>query len=456
MPAEEFSPETSKLLRDAFEGLLEQIQTAREAIDNPALFVPPASDRNLAEGYRYLLGYVYASFERSFFENPEFPYFRRAIPPISKSTLDNADNLYLSARIDGADTYVISGRAYDAGHWRGGVRKSAGRLAPQYVIFNTTTEYSGDIGNLSGLAKKSDIDVLDSFDIALEEDGGFEILVAPTRPQGHRGNYLCSQLEQQNEGGSQLLTARYLICRQLFGDWEREYSLELYLDKVGNRGAHPPPLTPELSAQQMQHMGALVNNQMRYWNEFYVKLLNPYADQPGLRPTFARRNAINSPRFTQSETGGQATNSYASGIYDLAPQEVLLVEDHFPEEKPVYTGFHLGNYWGESYDYENHTSSLNDFQAQPDADGVVRYVVAHSDPGVANWIDTTGHSEGYMTRRWTYHQPPAELPRVIVEKLSVAELEQALPADTRRCSPAERVQQIAVRRRHVRRRFRQS
>ncbi len=457
--SKQLSSETEGLLRQAWEELLQKLEQAREAIDNEQLFVPPATDRNLAEGYRYLLGYVYAAFERAFFEDPDFPYFRRAIPPISKSTIDNADNLYLSARIDGNARYRLTGRAYNHQHWRGERSHAAERLAPQYVIFTTITQYSGDPGAMAGAGPKdkSDTGVLDTDDIQVADDGFFEILIAPQKPADYSGNFIPSHTVKTIGEEAVPLTANYLICRQLFGDWDKEYPLELHLEKVGSEGAHPPALTPAMAAEKMQQLGTLVNNQMRYWNEFYVKLLNPYGDQPGSRPTFQKRNDLNVPMFTQAETGGQSTNSYSSGIYELAEDEALIVEDHIPtDEPPVYTGFNLSNYWGESFDYEHHVSSLNDFQARPDRDGVVRYVVAHRDPGVANGLDTTGHSEGYMTRRWTYHRPPEHLPTVVVKKVLLEELLQHLPDDTRTLTPAQRVEQLQRRRRHVRMRYRQS
>ncbi len=459
MSSRELASGTDALLRKAWDDMLAQFALAREAIDDPDLYVPPASDRNRAEGYRYLLGYVYAAFERAFFEDPEFPYFRRAIPPHSKSTIDNTDNLYLSARIDGSAAYRLTGRAYNHAHWRGGPRADVARLAPQYVIFTTITQYSGDPGSMAGAGPrvKSDVGHIDSYDIAIDSDGYFEILIAPSRPRGFKGNFIPGQVSKEVQGETIEFTANYLIGRELFGDWEREYPLELYLEKIGNEGLKPPPLTPEVAAERMRRLGTLVNNQMRYWNEFYVKLLNPYGDQPGERPTFQKRNDINQPMFTQATTGGQATNAYGSGIYELAEGEALIIEDHIPaDEPPVYTGFSLSNYWGESYDYETHVTSLNDFQAQPDGDGVVRYVLAHRDPGLANWLDTAGHPEGYMSRRWAYHEPPVTLPRVVVRKVPFDKLMEHLPADTRRVTPAQRKQQIQARREHVRRRYRES
>jgi hypothetical protein len=83
---------------------------------------------------------------------------------------------------------------------------------------------------------------------------------------------------------------------------------------------------------------------------------------------------------------------------------------------------------GESLDYANHQSSLNGFQTAWDGEGVggqsnareagqsnvrqARYVIAHRDSGIANWLDTTGVPVGFMTFRWTYGAAPAEVPVV--------------------------------------------
>jgi hypothetical protein len=119
-------------------------------------------------------------------------------------------------------------------------------------------------------------------------------------------------------------------------------------------------------------------------------------------------------------------------------------------------GFHLGNLWGESIDYANHQSSLNGFQVETDADGVIRYVVAHRDPGVPNWIDTSGHREGFLTPRWAYTEtPPKEQwPGIRATKVRFEEIRAQLPAGVRSVSPEERSERIRVRQEHVKRRFR--
>ena len=120
MDSIEIDTQAKNELQDSFTSMLEKLAKAREAIDDPALKPPPSTARNLAEGYRYLSGYTFAAYERAFAEDVDFPYFRRAIQTINKSTWDNSDNLYLSAAIDGEASYRIRCQAADFRHWGSG------------------------------------------------------------------------------------------------------------------------------------------------------------------------------------------------------------------------------------------------------------------------------------------------------------------------------------------------
>jgi len=62
--------------------------------------------------------------------------------------------------------------------------------------------------------------------------------------------------------------------------------------------------------------------------------------------------------------------------------------------------FQLDNWWMESLDYRHHTIHVNKHTAHYEADGSVRVVVSHTDPGVPNWIETAGHNMGTMCWRW--------------------------------------------------------
>ncbi len=82
------------------------------------------------------------------------------------------------------------------------------------------------------------------------------------------------------------------------------------------------------------------------------------------------------------------TSHTAVGTFEIAPDEALILEVTPPECH--FWNIHLGDYWGQSLDYTYRQTSLNGHQAVLDSDGVFRAVVAHRDPGVANWLDTAG------------------------------------------------------------------
>ena len=84
-----------------------------------------------------------------------------------------------------------------------------------------------------------------------------------------------------------------------------------------------------------------------------------------------------------------------------------------------------------------------------------RFVIAHEDPGVANWLDTTGLRRGYILLRYDgtgdASIPVEHSPRL--EKVRLEELRSVLPADTPTISSEERRWEIERRRRHVQKRF---
>jgi len=108
-------------------------------------------------------------------------------------------------------------------------------------------------------------------------------------------------------------------------------------------------------------------------------------------------------------------------------------------------------------DYANHVSSLNALQSYCSSDGVYRYVVSQNDPAVQNWLDTTGHKSGYLTMRFTHSTPPAlaDYPSVAAYCVDQKTLAELMPADTPEFTSANRRAQIAIRKAHVARRFRQ-
>lgn len=227
------------------------------------------------------------------------------------------------------------------------------------MIFEAHTVYAGDSGSLAELGPGGRVvtGILDTSGLLIDDDGKFEILLAPQRPDGHTGNFLRSAADG--------ITARYVIARMLFHDWENEASPDLHIAQIGKEGSHPGPIEPETAAVNLRRVGELVENQMRFWNEFYDIVLESNGDKNGDGVTFMPRNALNTPMGANLATGGgQSTNVYSGGVYDLAEGEVLLVEVTVPAP-PEYMGFHLSNLWGESSITPTASAASTDFRPSP-------------------------------------------------------------------------------------------
>jgi hypothetical protein len=459
------SDSAARELRAAWDDLITSLERARDAIDQPDLMPARQNARNLAEGYRYLMGYLHSAIERAFHADPERPGFRNALSILNRGTIDNADAIYFYAPIDGRQPYVVRGRVEDCSAWRAGSSTRSGRKAPHYVIFEATSGVlAGDSGDLRELMPgvKAQTGKLDSSAIQVEEDGSFEILLAPTRPAGHEGNFIptLKVVSRPHPTDPEVPPERYanhLSGRQVFYDWASEEAIHLSITQLGAKGTAPPGYAPDQAAAELRRCGELVRGQMHFWNAFWTVLMGAYGHREGGIPgvEFAR-NQFNQINAASGATGGgMSSNLYAGGVFELAPDEALVIESRVALE-PQYTGFQLANLWGESLEYANAFGSLNGFQSEVDPDGVTRLVVAHRDPGVPNWLDTTGHPEGFVTVRWAYSETPAqsEWPTVTARRVPFDETGRHLLEGTRKVSPEERREQIRVRQEHVKQRFR--
>src|SRR5690606_28785408 len=116
------------------------------------------------------------------------------------------------------------------------------------------------------------------------------------------------------------------------------------------------------------------------------------------------------PRFSPATSlafGGDPNIAYYHSYWRLEPDQALVIEAPIPECDAW--NFQLNNHWMESLDYRYLQIHVNKHSAKYLPDGSVRIVVAHTDPGVPNWITTAGHDRGTMCFRWiraTEHPEP--------------------------------------------------
>ena len=100
-----------------------ELDEARDSLVNPAFFPPAGTERNLAEGHRYLLGHLGRLIEQEMRLDPDFPEFHRSVDMLRKHTGENPDAIYLKAPIDSSGVYRVRGRAADVSVWRDSNRR---------------------------------------------------------------------------------------------------------------------------------------------------------------------------------------------------------------------------------------------------------------------------------------------------------------------------------------------
>lgn len=101
-------------------------------------------------------------------------------------------------------------------------------------------------------------------------------------------------------------------------------------------------------------------------------------------------------------------------------------------------------------DYRYRLCSTNCHHAVLESDGELLLVVAHDDPGLPNWLDPSGHVEGYITVRWI---GATSYPAPQCIQMKREGLVAYLPTTVRTVNSTQRRMQLAARRRGVIKRF---
>lgn len=257
-------------------------------------------------------------------------------------------------------------------------------------------------------------------DLALDADGSFEVIFSSERPAGHTGNWLHLHPE-----------ARFILLRQFSCDWGRERDVRLAIERLDT-----PALKPRLTP-------ADIDRQLRHLFGIYVECLS----RQGIGSLMRTRdkgltNQFGLTTFQDLGNSDSWPQAYFECIYDIAPDEALIMETELPDERPYWNVQVTDGLWNQ-VELVYRQSSLNGHQAAIDADGRFRAVLSLEDPGVQNWLDPGGHTFGMLIGRWyrcSAHPTPS------LTKVPFAELHRHLPESTPRFGAEARAEQLRQRR----------
>lgn len=390
-------------MSDIGANILEHLGDLEGAVAELANTWRPDDPHYRADVYRQTMMSLSYSYFAYFHADAEHPDWAPLWNPVY-TLQPNPDDIYVYSPIRGDLSYRVSGN-------RGTVH---------ILSFTSQRHMSGMVDDITMIGGHEEID--DS-DIACAPNGDFEILFSAERPAGHTGNW--GRIDHQ---------ATALFTRYRSYDWENEVdpvlSIEC-LDPVSPK----PRLTPGEIAARIREMARFPARKTRS----YYRLQNGVKERVGF-------NIFEPIRMK----GALAKQVYWPACFQFDEDEVLIIETELPERRP-YWNIQLNDPYFNALEYVYRPSSLNGHQARISTDGKFRAVISLTDPGVPNWLDPAGYTEGGIYGRW-FDCDSSPTPTMKRVKLDV--LRDHLPADTPVVTPEERAEELRRRVRACQRRRR--
>jgi hypothetical protein len=390
-------------LRAAWQLFCERLQAAGERVFKD---YNPRTPLHRADAFRFLTQNLGQAFDLALeTRDTRFPVIHAFCTPFCKLGSDCADFIYQQAWIDGESVYKISGQRGTARFLNFTVQGPRPERQPG-TGWPSLHEPFGDIpeANLFG------------HQLQTEPDGSFELHVGGAR----RGpNWLPT-----TPG------TRKLFLRQGFDRWT-ETPARLRIERIDMSEPRPLP-TPAVIAEAMDWAGHFVTGLMDDWPD------HPYHYSGGVVDPV---NVNTFPPVPQSDGASDRRRgrSVAHLCWQLGRDEALIVE--FDSHDGFWSVTNMGAFFN-SMDYLYRPVSYTPSRTKVDADGKVRLILCHDDPGYHNWIDTQGFERGNLTYRNLLSEAQTAFSTRGVER---SQLAAALPADTARVTREQRLQQMRER-----------
>jgi len=325
------------------------------------------------------------------FMTPRHHWFGRDVPG-SRWGMDSPDFCYRIISVEHGSNYVIRG---------------------QSTCEQPITSFYSLMGDVN--AAPTILSLLDGLDVPRDASGAFEITVGPEPAEG-RTNHI-----QTRPGTLQIWN------RDAISDWNAQTPNAMRIEKL-DPVSRDPLTDDELAAW----LAPALTEGVYY--EFYMAatlMLSP--------PNLIKPPASSGP------FGGMASQYTTAAHIALEDDEALIITTN--GAGALFRNSVLGDVLFNSLNYWDHTSCLNSAQMAADETGLFTCVVAHHDPGVHNWLDTTGVRHTLWGQRWQSFPGGAakEQPTIETKLVKLGDLDKHLPAGVRRIDAAGRKAQIAAR-----------
>jgi hypothetical protein len=353
---------------EAFDELIAALQEIRDGyVLNEDRFT---EDLDVVEGFRYVTEVLSGASEFFMEGDPEHPRMAPIVSPARKMQGDNPDAIYHFAQIRGDRSYRVFGvRGEEA-----------------YISFTVHSEAVDGGFNGRVLA-----DINDS-QFTFAPDGSYEIVFSTEKPADVGANWV------QLDPDARMIIVRSYFLREHSAQNDPTVAVRIGIEALGDV-APPPPLDDATFAARLRAGVAFLRQ---------TTVGQPLPGTPSPAPFMADEpNHVGEPwsfRNAGVDAAGAVDIFYSMGRWDLGPDDALVMRGTIPPSR--FTNVMLWNRHMQTLEYVHRRSSVNSAQIAYEPDGSYTIVIAHRDPGVANWLDTGGHRVG--TIFWRYLLPESD------------------------------------------------
>ncbi len=383
--------------------ILHYLRDLQGAVDNLQNTWRPDDPAYRADVYRQTmtsLSYAYFAYFHADAEHPDWAPLWNPVYTLQP----NPDDIYVQSPIRGDLTYRVSGN----------------RGTCKILSFTTQKVLSGTVDQMPQPSGHNEVDCSD---LGLEPGEDFEVIFSAERPAGYSGKWAPIDPEA---GGMMVRFRSY--------DWLNEVDPSLSIECLD-----PVPPKPRLTPEQiLERIGEMAKFPARKTNLYY-QMQNGVKERVGF-------NVFEPIRYP----GALVKQTYWPACFQFEPDEALIIETEMPARRP-YWNIQLNDPYFNALEYVYRLSSTNGHYAKLSSDGKLRAVISLEDPGVPNWLDPAGYTEGGIYGRW-YDCDSEPLPTL--KRVKLGELREHLPADTPVVTPEDRAEELRLRVRACQRRRR--
>jgi hypothetical protein len=401
------------------EGWKQFCRRLEEAGDNLFKSSIPAQPLERADAFRYMMQNLGQSFALGFeTKDTKYPVIHTFSTPFCKLGGDNADCVYQQAWIDGESVYKISGNKGTVRFFNITVQGPRPQVKPGST-WRPLMDPFGDVPEAT----------LFGSEIETDWDGDFELYIGGPK----RGpNWLPTT------PGS-----RKLFIRQYFDAWSEE-SARIRIERVGMTQPRPAP-TPADLVKAMDWASYFTRQNTIDWPD-YAYQSSGDIDPEHINQFPSKHRAIPDPVYN-TQTDKLRGRSGVAMVWRLAPDEAMILE--WDKNDIFWMITNMGMMLN-SMDYLYRPISYTPTRTQVDSDGKIRFVMAHTDPGYHNWIDTSGFVMGNLENRNIFTNSLTDIRTRVVKH---ADLATVMPADAAKVTPEERTRQMLERFHAITKRF---